>query len=90
VLIFNITIRGLRRGLWGNSKFNPAQLGGGRDGFSCVRVLTGGCACSNVPETWRLKAQLVFGQPTAGPGPDKERTFLDFALKVYGGDEKAE
>ncbi|KAF1840926.1 Nitroreductase [Cucurbitaria berberidis CBS 394.84] len=41
----------------------------------------------NVPETWELKAQLVFGQPTAGPGPDKERTHLEIALKSYGGDE---
>ena len=42
---------------------------------------------SNVPETWDLKAQLVFGQATAGPGPEPVRTHLESALRCYGGDE---
>ena len=41
----------------------------------------------DVPETWELKAQLVFGTPTAGPGDEKARTHLEVALRTYGGDQ---
>ncbi|KAJ4367453.1 hypothetical protein N0V83_007036 [Neocucurbitaria cava] len=41
---------------------------------------------NNVPETWDLKAQLVFGQATAGPGPEREKTHLESALRCYGGE----
>ncbi|KAH7408722.1 Nitroreductase-like protein [Phaeosphaeria sp. MPI-PUGE-AT-0046c] len=40
----------------------------------------------NVPETWKLEAQLVFGEMVDGPGPEKERTGLQESLKVFGGD----
>jgi predicted oxidoreductase (fatty acid repression mutant protein) len=90
VLTSSIIIRELHRGLWRSSKFNLCNWRVGELVLPFVHLLTDGCACSNVPETWKLKAQLVFGEPTAGPGPEKERTFLDVALKVYGGDEKAE
>ena len=38
----------------------------------------------NLPETWELKAQLVFGKPT-GPHPDaKPKNELEKSLKVVG------
>ncbi|KAF2657546.1 Nitroreductase [Lophiostoma macrostomum CBS 122681] len=40
----------------------------------------------NVPETWSLKAQLVFGELTEGPGAEKPKTGLEEALRVFGGD----
>jgi len=39
---------------------------------------------SDVPESWGLKAQLVFGEMTAGPGAEKERTGLEGAVRVFG------
>lgn len=39
-----------------------------------------------VPETWKMTAQLVFGEAKEGPPEEKERTHLDVALRVYGGD----
>jgi predicted oxidoreductase (fatty acid repression mutant protein) len=38
----------------------------------------------NIPEAWKLKAQLVFGKPLSGPS--RERTYLPIEprLKVYG------
>jgi len=41
--------------------------------------------CSNVPDSWTLEAQLVFGEMTEGPGPEPERTYLEESLKVFGG-----
>ncbi|KAF2027959.1 Nitroreductase [Setomelanomma holmii] len=41
----------------------------------------------DVPEHWKLTAQLVFGEIVEGPGPEKERTGLDEAVKVFGGKE---
>jgi predicted oxidoreductase (fatty acid repression mutant protein) len=38
----------------------------------------------NVPETWTLKAQLVFGEPTKGPGEEKVKTGLEESLRVFG------
>jgi predicted oxidoreductase (fatty acid repression mutant protein) len=40
---------------------------------------------SNVPESWKLEAQLVFGEMVEGPGPEKERTGLEESLRVFGG-----
>jgi predicted oxidoreductase (fatty acid repression mutant protein) len=40
--------------------------------------------CSNVPESWNLEAQLVFGEMVEGPGEEKERTGLKEALRVFG------
>ena len=36
-----------------------------------------------VPDTWRLKAQMVFGTPA---GPPKEKTFkpIEERMKVFG------
>ena len=42
---------------------------------------------SDVPETWKLEAQLVFGEMVEGPGPEKERTGLQESLKVFGGEK---
>lgn len=36
-----------------------------------------------VPETWSLKAQMVFGQPTAEPGK-KEIGPVEPRMKVFG------
>jgi predicted oxidoreductase (fatty acid repression mutant protein) len=41
-----------------------------------------------VPESWELKAQLVFGDMLEGPGPEKERTWLGESLRSFGGEEK--
>jgi predicted oxidoreductase (fatty acid repression mutant protein) len=41
--------------------------------------------CSNVPKSWKLEAQLVFGEMLEGPGPEKERTGLGESLRVFGG-----
>ena len=40
----------------------------------------------NVPETWSLRAQLVFGTPMGPPrgGVDKKFAPLEPRLKVYG------
>lgn len=40
-----------------------------------------------VPETWNLKAQMVFGTPTSGPAvPADKKEFdpIEDRLKVYG------
>jgi predicted oxidoreductase (fatty acid repression mutant protein) len=42
-----------------------------------------------VPESWKLEAQLLFGEMADGPGPEKERTGLEESLKVFGGDDSA-
>lgn len=47
-------------------------------------------ACSNIPESWTLEAQLVFGEMTEGPGPEPERTYLEESLKVFGGDNASD
>jgi predicted oxidoreductase (fatty acid repression mutant protein) len=39
-----------------------------------------------VPETWELKAQLVFGEVVEEVPEEKERTHLDVSLKVFGGE----
>lgn len=39
---------------------------------------------SNVPESCKLEAQLVFGEMVEGPGPEKERTGLEEWLRVRG------
>ncbi|KAH3907860.1 hypothetical protein HBH56_181920 [Parastagonospora nodorum] len=41
----------------------------------------------NVPESWTLEAQLVFGEMTEGPGDEPERTYLEESLKVFGGND---
>ncbi|KAL8710549.1 MAG: hypothetical protein Q9225_007279 [Loekoesia sp. 1 TL-2023] len=41
----------------------------------------------NVPPTWNLKAQMVFGNPTSGPAiPDDKKEFkpIEERMKVYG------
>ncbi|KAF2266839.1 Nitroreductase [Lojkania enalia] len=38
----------------------------------------------DVPVSWKLKAQLVFGKPTAPAGVEKPKMHLDDALKAYG------
>lgn len=41
----------------------------------------------NVPSTWNLKAQMVFGTPTSGPAvPDEKKPFdpIEDRVKVYG------
>jgi predicted oxidoreductase (fatty acid repression mutant protein) len=40
----------------------------------------------NVPHTWRLTAQLVFGKPAGPPRGGVEKTFapLERRVKVYG------
>lgn len=38
----------------------------------------------DVPASWALKAQLVFGQPTEPAGDAKPKTHLDKALRVFG------
>jgi len=37
-----------------------------------------------IPETWALKAQLVFGKPTAGAGEEKPKRPVEECLKVFG------
>lgn len=37
-----------------------------------------------VPPLWALKAQLVFGTPTAGPNPNKEYGSVEERIRVYG------
>ena len=43
----------------------------------------------DVPETWTLRAQLVFGKPTGPPrgGVDKQFAPLEGRVKVYGAKE---
>jgi predicted oxidoreductase (fatty acid repression mutant protein) len=43
--------------------------------------------CSDVPESWELKAQLVFGDMVEGPGDEKARTGLEESLRTFGGEE---
>ncbi|KAH7076225.1 Nitroreductase-like protein [Paraphoma chrysanthemicola] len=38
----------------------------------------------DVPAHWKLTAQLVFGEMVDGPGPEKERTGLGEAIRVFG------
>jgi predicted oxidoreductase (fatty acid repression mutant protein) len=44
----------------------------------------------DVPETWELKAQLVFGEIVGEKPAEKERTHLDVSLKVFGGEGEVE
>lgn len=37
----------------------------------------------NVPESWTLKCQMVFGEPVTGPGDEPARTHIEKALRVY-------
>ncbi|KAJ3133550.1 hypothetical protein HK100_004272 [Physocladia obscura] len=43
----------------------------------------------NIPETWSLRSQLVFGTPAGPPrgGIDKQFAPLDTRIKVYGSDK---
>ena len=39
----------------------------------------------DVPPTWSLKGQMVFGKPTGGPGaPNKEFQPIEKRVKVFG------
>jgi predicted oxidoreductase (fatty acid repression mutant protein) len=40
----------------------------------------------DVPETWELKGQLVFGEIVGEKPVEKERTHLDVSLKIFGGE----
>lgn len=42
----------------------------------------------DIPPLWALKAQLVFGQPTAGPSNNKEFEIVEERVLVYGQNER--
>jgi predicted oxidoreductase (fatty acid repression mutant protein) len=53
--------------------------------MACIEFRSVDTWCSNIPQSWKLEAQLVFGEMLEGPGPEKERTGLEESLKVFGG-----